>query len=86
MEKLSTSFWYVLISIAVIVTVWFIGKNSGKNSVRDEFEKLLKADLKAARKPDAESGRETERIAKKRDFNDLDGLLSELKESDKTEN
>ena len=84
MEKISSSFWILIICIAVISAVWIIGRNTGKNSIREEMD-LLKADVKAA-KLNAKSSMETDRVPKKRDFTDTESLESELKESNKSEN
>lgn len=74
MYKISNPIWYLVIGIVALAVFYFIGRNSGKKAVI----KTISMD------PGKDHTQENDREAKKRDFNDLNSLISELKESENT--
>ncbi len=77
MNQILSPVWRVVIAIIALVIVWTLGRNSGKRSTNETMSKLVSDDLKTIKT--------SKREAVKRDFNDTESLIDELKESIKKE-
>lgn len=78
MEKISNTVWYMVIAAILLIVVWNIGRNSNRKTSTSLIEpKPAATDTKTVK---TDTPKESERIAVKRDFNDVDSLIEEIKE------
>lgn len=78
MEKISSAVWYMVIAAILLIVAWSIGRNSNRKTTRSTIEpKPAAPDTKTVK---TDTPKESERIAVKRDFNDVDSLIKEVNE------
>lgn len=78
MEKIFSNVWYVVIAVILLIVAWSIGRNSKGKTNRNTIEPKQAATATQTVKTD--TPKESERIAVKRDFNDVDSLIKEVNE------
>lgn len=74
MNRILSPIWQVVIAIIALIIAWTLGRNSGKRSTTETISKQLSEDLITAKT--------SKREAVKRDFNNVDSLITELNETE----
>jgi len=77
MNKISNPIWWLVIAIVLLVIVYIIGRNSGKQTIQ-KANHLKTPYIKSELDP------ESDRVAIKRNFSNLETLIPEVNKADES--